>query len=401
MLRCVKLKSINGALLLTLGLFSFEAAEADEEQSIRWHGFLSQGLIATDHNNFFGDSESVSTELTELGIGASWKATPRIHLSAQALYLKAGDSAPDDIKLDFGLIDINLLNGASHGLGVRAGRLKNPYGFYNETRDVMTTRDSILLPESIYPDTLREIYHSSDSIGVHGYKEMGSVLLQFDALSGKALINDDTIEDMSLFSPGTTIENDKLWFARLMAEYDGGRIRAGISRVNLTGDVDPGPPNPLLPFIDGELELDLTLFSVEYNQIRWQVTAEYQLLDARVSDFYFPGFHSENTGESWYIQTRFEFLPQWYLLARYDVYYGNKDDKDGKDRVATGNPPAYAAFAKDSTLGLRYEINEHWIVSTELHHVSGVGWLTALDNADPTSLKKDWNMLLFQVGYHF
>jgi len=400
-LRCVKLKLTDWALLTVIGLMSPLLAGADTEQSIRWHGFLSQGLIATDDNNFLGDSESISTALTEVGIGASWNATSRIHFSAQALYLKAGDSAPDGIELDFGLVDINLINDATHGLGLRAGRLKNPYGFYNETRDVMATRASILLPESIYPDTLREIYHSSDSIGLHGYKEIGSTLFQFDVISGRPLIGDDTLDDMALFAPGTQSKNNELWVGRLMAEYDGGRLRGGISRVNLTGDLKPGPVNPLFPLFDGELELDMTLFSLEYNQLRWQLTAEYQVFDARIKDYYFPGFSSENTGESWYLQARYEFMPRWYLLARYDVYYGNKDDKDGKDRVASGNPPSYAAFAKDTTFSLRYEVNEHWVLSTELHHVSGIGWLRSQDNADYANLEKNWNMLLFQVGYHF
>lgn len=38
--------------------------------------------------------------------------------------------------LDDALIDLTLIQAAAHRTGVRLGRLKNPPGLYNETRDV-------------------------------------------------------------------------------------------------------------------------------------------------------------------------------------------------------------------------------------------------------------------------
>ncbi len=50
--------------------------------------------------------------------------------------------------------------------------MKNPLGFYNDTRDVPFTRPSILLPQSIYFDRTRKLAIAAD--GVHLYGEYRS-----------------------------------------------------------------------------------------------------------------------------------------------------------------------------------------------------------------------------------
>ena len=48
--------------------------------------------------------------------------------------------------------------------------MKNPFGLYNEARDVIWTRPSVLLPQSIYFDSLalREIELASDGGILYG-----------------------------------------------------------------------------------------------------------------------------------------------------------------------------------------------------------------------------------------
>jgi hypothetical protein len=48
----------------------------------------------------------------------------------------AGDMYDGTPALDYALVDLTLAETDSHSLGLRLGRLKNPFGLYNETRDV-------------------------------------------------------------------------------------------------------------------------------------------------------------------------------------------------------------------------------------------------------------------------
>ncbi len=133
------------------------------------HGFLSQGYIRTSSNRVFGHSEGDgSLDFIEAGVNASWTPLPQLQLAAQGLFRRAGAGHEHDFELDFGLIDYALLSTADRQLGFRLGRIKNPLGLYNDTRDVAFTRPSILLPESIYLDSLREQFVSSDGALVYG-----------------------------------------------------------------------------------------------------------------------------------------------------------------------------------------------------------------------------------------
>ena len=70
--------------------------------------------------------------------------------------------------LDYGLIDLTLNETDTRLLGVRLGRLKNPLGLYNETRDVPFTRPSVFLPQSVYFDKVRNLILSTDGLMFYG-----------------------------------------------------------------------------------------------------------------------------------------------------------------------------------------------------------------------------------------
>ena len=48
-------------------------------------------------------------------------------------------------------------------------------------------------------------------------------------------------------------------------------------------------------------------------------------------------------------------------------------------RAGTGRP-AHSRFAKDITVGLRWNITSQFMLRAEYYHVNGTGWLSALDN---------------------
>ena len=84
--------------------------------------------------------------------------------------------------------------------------------------------------------------------------------------------------------------------------------------------------------------------------------------------------------EGYYIQGTYRFSPAWEALIRYDVLYGDKNDKDGTKFAAMDGlrRPAYSRFAKDLTVGLNWNINPQFSLRAEYHRVNGTGSLPFL-----------------------
>ena len=143
-------------------------------QTVQIHGFLSQGMTHTSDNNFFGKSDdTVSFDYRELGINGSWRIIPELQISAQVVYRDAGLTDDSNVRLDYALADYSYYSSESTLLGIRAGRVPTPFGFYNDTRDVASTRPGILLPQSIYFDRNRNIAYSADGGYLYGEQRTG------------------------------------------------------------------------------------------------------------------------------------------------------------------------------------------------------------------------------------
>ena len=185
--------------------------------------------------------------------------------------------------------------------------------------------------------------------------------------------------------------------AALFSNTTVGRLRAGFNAVGLNGDYVPGP-NDIT--INGNIDVDLKMLSLEYNVDKWQFTTEYQRRDIDLTGIFAPGFHNNLPSESYYLQTTYQLTPSWRLLGRYDVLYLDKNDKAGRRQVLLGNPESIG-FAKDSTVSLRYDLSDAWTISAEYHDVRGTGWLSRSDNPDRSKLKENWRLFTLQVGFQF
>ncbi len=101
------------------------------------HGYAAQGFVYTDDNNFFGKSSDGSFDYYEAGLNASVQVHPKLMFAAQGAIRDAGISDDGTLRLDYALADYRFLEEVDTTVGVRAGKVKNPLGFYNETRDVV------------------------------------------------------------------------------------------------------------------------------------------------------------------------------------------------------------------------------------------------------------------------
>lgn len=407
-------------LVVLLLIIDIHDTDAQDVKGIRVHGFLSQGYLkSTGNNDVFGNSSgSGSFDFRELGVNASYRPLPNLQFSGQLLSRSAGEDSKGGIRVDYGFVDYTALSTESIDFGIRVGRTKNPLGFYNDTRDVPFTRPSILLPQSIYFDRTRNLGLASDGAQVYGESRnsWGDLNAQFGVVFPQAGDRSTEFAILQGDRPGE-ITPHLSYIGRLIYEYDGGRVRLAVSGAQVNTGYDAAQRDPFSGL--GTFQFTPIIFSAQYNTERWSLTSEYAIRHLDRHDFG-AASNLNVTGESYYFQGIYRFSPSWEGVLRYDAYYADRDDRDGRD-FARGIPlslqnfaPAHSRFAKDITVGLRWNVTPSIMLRAEYHYINGTGWISPLDNRAPSEIRnalnrpflsadtdQHWNLFAFQASYRF
>ncbi|MCP4407502.1 MAG: hypothetical protein GY807_07030 [Gammaproteobacteria bacterium] len=374
-------------------------AEFALPNSVQIHGFASLGYFNTSENNFFGDTKgNGDVDFWELGINGSWRARPDLQLSLQVVSRKAGKTDDGDPRIDYGFVDYSFLSDLENLWGLRLGRVVNPFGLYNDTRDMPFTRPSILLPQSIYFDANRQFALSGDGGQLYGERraEFGDIYAQFNVFQPR--VDDPDLLNSITSGFGGDLEGDLSWVGRLVYEKDGGKLRLAITAAQLNADIDP---KGMVAPIARKFRFEPLVLSAQYNAERWSLTGEYARREANFKDFVLPMQDLKRVGESYYMQFSYRLAARWEAMLRYDVLFWDRDDRDGKKtEAATGGlVPAHSKFAKDFTVGLRWDVAPSFMVRLEYHNVNGTGWLSGLEN--PGETEQYWDMFALLAAYRF
>jgi hypothetical protein len=370
---------------------------------LQLHGFASQAVVHTSDNRWFGDSPNTAFDFTEVGLNGSLLANPRLLFAAQVLYRRAGEMYENDFSLDYGLVDITPFSSAAGRAGLRFGRIKNPLGIYNETRDVPFTHPGIFLPQVVYFDRVRNLVLSTD--GAMFYGESYSRYGTFSATFGGGLaVLDDNVE-WAYFSNDYAgdIENNGIsWLASLWYKDTSERLKFGLSGILLSIEFDPQTTS--LPTLDpGHTDIDFWIASAQYSGEKWTLTGEYAWEPIHWRDYgsLFPD--REITYEGWYLQGTYLLFPEVQLMLRYEEGYADKDDRDGsKFSASTGGLlPANLNFSKILSTGIRWDINRHWMVRAEYSYNDGTFILSSRENPNLADRASYWNLFSIQVAFRF
>jgi hypothetical protein len=384
-----------------LGLLWVDVAVADD---IDWevNGFVTQGFSLTDDNNFYGNSESGSFDFRELGISSTARLSERFLISGQLVSRRAGEVDDGKLSVDYALVDYRFLEQQWGHAGIQVGRVKNPFGFYNSTRDVAFTRPSIMLPQSLYFDRARNLELSSDGFVLYGTKMLSSGRIKSELFAG-APRKDKNVEYAYLNAdwPGSFDKSKGYLWRNEYSSNDYSFIGA-FTYGNFKLDFDhPGSPAPGAPG-DGVLGIDIATLSLQYNWDRWSVTGEYFRQDidwGEIGGIF--AIKPQTSSESFYLQLEHRFTSDLSMFVRRDVFYMDKDDRSGEKTALLDGQPTYAHYAFDWTLGVGWEPSPNWLLRAEWHKVKGTAWLATQDNPVNVEKEKDWNMLLLQATYRF
>jgi len=392
--------SINSLFLILVFLIFTPSGNAyDLSDTMQIHGFLTQNAFYTSANQVYGKSRhKISYDLTEAGVNLGYQPWERLSFSGQTLFRQAGALDRGSVNIDYGLADLTLSQSRKGGIGIRLGRIKNPLGLYNETRDVAFTTPTIILPQGMYYDRSRSLFLSSDGGQFYFNYTMGTHSLSGKFNYGRIRNDNDEMRDavLPLAATGDMDTNADL-SGQLIYEINSGEYLAAISYADVKLSYNPGLMDN---YSNGSAHFYPMIFSAQYNGERITMTGEYLYQKNEFLNFGPLSPDTSDPTESWYLQLAYRFNDRLQALSRYGEHYLNRNDRDG-DFFALIGLPTHMGFTRDYTFTLRWDINQWIMVRGEYHLISGTSWITSADNPDRDSTEQHYNLYALQLAFKF
>jgi len=399
---CIKYLNI----LTILMIFGIGGAHSFENMHI--HGFISQGYIQSDKNNYLAETEDGSFQYNEMGINFLNQTTKKLNIGVQFFARDLGDTGNDAITMDWAFADYHYKD----YFGIRAGRIKNPFGFYHENRDLDMLRTNVLLPISVYSEFMRDALIAINGVGIYGEMMNGSLgYVNYNFLVGTNNVSPDGgtasyIGASSFNITNVTIEN--MYSGSLTWLDPGGRLKIGGSVIWVTGAKFYGESTKY--FSDSKGFPADHLVTIELKDIlSWVISIEYTLHSFVFASEYrrqngdsqltipplppFPDFKNPKS-EGYYAMVSYRFNSFVELGCYYSVNYPNKDDKNGDDFKVR-----IEAWRKDTALSVRFDINENWLFKLEGHYLDGVAPM--LDKMNPDGFDRYWKLYVAKLSFVF
>jgi hypothetical protein len=402
---------------------------AHAEDPVTFHGFVSQGYLLTEGNNYLGQTESPGTlNFNEFAINATATPVDRLRLGVQIFARSIGNYGSDEPEIDWAYANYQI----SNDLSITVGRFKIPHGLYNETRDVDVSRTEVFLPMSVYSTRLRDVY-----LAVNGAEVSATLparmLGSFDAslyVGGQNLSNDGAVameyEDNGIQNI-SSIRLQRMAGAAVTwnTPVDGLRAQGSVfnaHHLETIGSTDgevvapgagPGGSDVLANLdIDSSFQdLWSTILSLEYTHKELTLAAEYTREYGKVSTTSVaseyaaaptgtPGVTSNvNLGtttttlasyrrlEGAYVSAAYQCLPKLTVSAGRGIGFTDYDHRG-------------LSYNRQWTLAARYDILENWLIKAEWDFVEGTQQLFQTENPNAT-LNRVWQVYAIKTTVDF
>jgi hypothetical protein len=392
-----------------MGALASAPAHGQGGMSLDVHGFVSQGALLSTGNDYLARSQRGSVEFFEAGINVSTEVVDKLRVGLQLFTRDLGPIGDYNIALDWAYLDYRF----REWLGLRAGRIKLPFGLYNEYSDVDSARLWVLLPQAMYPTRSRDLLLAQTGFSLYGSGPLGPVgALDYQLSFGT--INWESSDNPAI----TNIDSQYVAAGQVFYRPPVPGLRLGGSALFIGVDIDfkfsPAESEMLRmrgvvgPDFMGDLKyelqnLHLLVASLEYAAHGWLIAAEYGrwLGQAKVTPP-LPGFANDMNDERFYGMVAYRLTSWFEAGGYYAVHFPDADDRGGAN--LTRFRTAHRAFQRDLSLSLRFDINEHWLFKLEGHYMVG----TADLNSDEISrsggyadLDRSWTIFLAKTTLSF
>jgi len=393
------------------------AWQASENVSV--HGFVNQGVVKTDHNQYLGQSEKVSTSPFEVGLNAYWEASQHISFAAQTVWQRFSNKVDSSVELDyvFGRYEFELYDALNSY--IELGRVKVDYGLFNAVRDVPFARPPGLhAPNSVYLLRGRDLMLSIDGINTAFEFEAENATSKLTMYSG-ITNSDQTFFEEYLFKNNldSDFEHYRKTGASLFAElhthypvtlgvsYMGmnTRLEGGLSTMDLTldsflyslkleldsvtliaekSDTFSKAGNTNLPVLD-----PVILAGLEANNLPTYISEDDERI-RKTTAYYLSGEYAINDDFSWFVRYEEQDLLQKESDIEAFLNLGYITDSS---QIYT-----HAWFT-----GVSWFCREDLLINLEYGLMSGTSYLNSADNPDFSEVKEHWRMLGLSIAYQF
>jgi hypothetical protein len=355
------------------------------DMDVQVHGYAAQGFLYTTHNNvFYANSSSGSPAWTEVVLNVTAQPEPKLRVGVQARYQLLGDSG-NEVTMDWALADYQV----NDHLGVRFGKVKTPWGLFNETQDIDPSYMWALLPQSVYDVTTRDSDLAHFGGVAYGSMELSENTGKVDyrVWGGEQVIptNDGQFDDLNDSGNGPTrafvypVFGGALhWKTPLRGLMIGASdTRAEQASAALFGGQESFAAWNNLSYF-GQYERKKLMVAAEWNRQASPGTLE--LEGQRVSSI-------STDARGWYGMMSYKLTGK-LSAGFYNSQFFDDDAPLGTDR-----------FAKDWTVSGRYDLNEFVYVKAEEHFIDGTA--LSLDDAYNSVLTPEYHLTALRVGVSF
>lgn len=389
---------LSAALLFAAVLAAPLRASAQSAADVEIHGFVSQGFIKSTENDYLGPSERGSFEFTEAAINFTHSPLDDLRIGVQLFARDIGPFGNYTPRFDWYYLDYRFFD----WLSLRAGRIKLPFGLYNEVNDVDAARVPILLPQSLYQVDRREYLLALTGAELGGEVDLGRAGRLAYQLYGGTIFLDPAevgVEEGSSDVP-YVVGGRLMWATPVEGLTIGGSLQA--LRVDLRdaalteGQIDLYAERMWLPpdfdgTISAHLPLVLGVASLQYELGDALLAAEYTQQTGRLeSDLLIPSVRVTDHG--FYVLGSYRVRPWLTPGAYYSLSLPDPFERIGPEK-----------YQHDVAVTLRFDINAHWLFKLEGHYMRGTHALSSQENGGvPLSVLPDsWGVFLLKTTAYF
>ena len=339
-----------------------------------WHGFVSQGLIQARESNFVNNDGEVSARLTEAGLNSVYKIDSNLKVSGQLMYLNGGNRFVDGLRADYLFLNWTPYSSLDWQLDLYAGRFKNMHWAYSSTRDVALTRPLIVLPQSVYFDSFRDIAVGSDGVALRSSHNLAIGEVDFIWSWGSTPISRDMSQ--RVISTDVVGETNQKFVHQASSYWrpTNSQMQWGISL--LDSDFSYKQANPDRYF-DGQFTVQRVMLNWRYSAENWELTSELMQERVFVDGFIFPTLQRNQYAQGAFLLGRYDWSAStsWYLS--YDYFIANKDNPSGSQLPASsgGFIASYFGYQRDAAISIDHELSQNLRLKLEYHFIEGTGRL--------------------------
>ncbi len=357
-------------LILAFAYLPARGAISVGNSNVQIGGFVSQGYIKSDGNNYPFEDKDGTFMFREMAFNASTTVGTHLRVGGQLFAERLGNYGNDQVKLDWANLDYNF----RQEIGIRVGRIKYPKGLYGEALDLDVIRPFVFLPMAVYNPILRDFSASFDGAMLYGTLGLGKGgSLDYKVFYGDIPMNKeqgvaDFFNNANLYSPTGVQKLGLDHVAGVSLDWStpvsGLKVHASFSRLSDVFGDGQFYAVPALPISVKLPNLDYMVFGVEYVHNSWTFAGEYFVQDGNTVIVAAPVL--SQTGDygsnNWYVSAARRLGDKWEVGGYYSY---------SENRYPSATATKDAKQLGDWAASVRYDINEHILVKAEVHFVDG------------------------------